>query len=103
MNDSCRGCLHIDSPKPVQLENRGRAVILTALRVEYEAVRSHLIDLREIEHKCGTIYEQGLFVSNFGNWDVCIAEIGAGNDGAALEAQKAIEWFNLDSGPLITS
>ena len=37
-----------------------KAIVLTALRVEYEAVRAHLINLEEEVHPQGTIYERGL-------------------------------------------
>jgi nucleoside phosphorylase len=71
------------------------AVILTALRVEYLAVRAHLRDLREEIHPQGTIYERGRFVVAKGQaWDVGIVEIGAGNTGAALEAERAITYFS---------
>jgi nucleoside phosphorylase len=71
-----------------------RAVILTALSVECEAVRKHLTDLREETHPCGTIYQQGKFTANNLDWNVAIAEIGAGNLGAAQEAERAINYFN---------
>jgi nucleoside phosphorylase len=66
------------------------AVIITSLAVEYLAVRQHLKDLREVIHPQGTIYEVG----HFSPWDVGIVEIGAGNPGAALEAERAIAYFN---------
>jgi nucleoside phosphorylase len=70
------------------------AVILTALPVEYLAVRAHLIDLQEETHPQGTIYERGRFVVSEGQaWDVGIVEIGAGNVGASLEAERAIAYF----------
>lgn len=70
------------------------AVMLTALPVEYLAVRAHLGDLREETHPQGTIYERGRFVADGSPWDVGIVEIGAGNAGAALEAERAIAYFN---------
>jgi len=73
-----------------------RAVILTALPVEYLAVRAHLSDLREEVHPQGTIYERGQFAGNEAVWDVGIVEIGAGNLGAALEAERAIAHFQPD-------
>ena len=69
------------------------AVILTALRVEYEAVRTHLTRIREATHPQGTIYECGIFTSEKQEWDVGIVEIGAGNVGTALEAERAIAYF----------
>jgi len=72
------------------------AVILTALPVEYLAVRTHLSDLREDIHPQQTLYERGRFVSLKQNWDIGIIEIGAGNPTAALEAERAIAHFNPD-------
>ncbi len=72
------------------------AVILTALPVEYLAVRAHLTALQEEIHPKGTIYERGRFESENQVWDVGIVEIGAGNVGAALEAERAIAHFSPD-------
>ena len=71
-----------------------RAVILTALPVEYLAVRHYLTDLQEETHPQGTIYERGRFTAEGQTWEVGIVEIGAGNSGAALEAERAIAHFN---------
>ncbi|MEH1945197.1 MAG: hypothetical protein V7L01_33970 [Nostoc sp.] len=71
-----------------------RAVILTAIPIEYMAVRSHLGDLQEELHPQGTIYERGKFIANGKTWEVEIVEVGAGNAGAALEAERAIAYFN---------
>ncbi len=68
------------------------AVILTALPVEYEAVRAHLKYTREKVHE-GTIYELGHFQSGDQSWEVAIAEIGMGNPGAASAAERAIGFF----------
>lgn len=72
------------------------AVILTALSDEYLAVRSHLSDLQEEIHPQGTIYERGKFSEPNAVWDVGIVEIGAGNPGAAMEAERAIAHFKPD-------
>lgn len=72
---------------------KGRAVILTALPVEYQAVRIYLNNIHEETHK-GTVYERGAFAAGQWSWDVGIAEIGAGNAGAAFEAERAIAYFN---------
>jgi nucleoside phosphorylase len=72
------------------------AVILTALSVEYLAVRAHLTHLQETIHPQGTIYERGQFADDGQSWDVGIVETGAGNPGAALEAERAIAYFNPD-------
>jgi nucleoside phosphorylase len=70
------------------------AVVLTALPVEYLAVRAYLTDLEEQVHPQGTIYERGKFATDSQVWDIGIVEIGAGNPGAALEAERAIAYFN---------
>ncbi|MBI2849357.1 MAG: tetratricopeptide repeat protein, partial [Chloroflexi bacterium] len=69
------------------------AVVLTALPVEYLAVRSHLDGLQEEEHG-GTVYERGTFFSGSQTWEVVIAEVGRGNVAAAVEAERAIEHFS---------
>jgi len=74
-----------------------RAVILTALPVEYLAVRNHLIELQENIHPQGTIYEEGKFVVDEQAWEVRIAEIGSGNTGAAVETVRAIADFQPDT------
>jgi nucleoside phosphorylase len=72
------------------------AVILTALPVEYRSVRAFLTNLQEEVHAQGTVYERGRFLVGERRWNVGIVEIGAGNAGAALEAERAIAYFNPD-------
>jgi nucleoside phosphorylase len=72
------------------------AVILTALPVEYSAVCRHLTELREETSPQGTIYGRGKFTANGQCWDVGVAEVGAGNAGAAVEAERAIAHFQPD-------
>lgn len=71
------------------------AVILTAHQTEYFAVQKHLSERQEEIHK-GTVYERGKFIAHGREWEIGIAEIGAGNDGAASEAERAIAYFNAD-------
>jgi nucleoside phosphorylase len=69
------------------------AVILTALTVEYKAVRAYLTELIEEIHPQGTVYELGRFTADNQIWKVGIVEIGPGNTGAAIEAERAINYF----------
>lgn len=67
-------------------------VVLTALPVEYKAVRSHIRNVREVVHE-GTVYEVGFFSSQGVTWRVVIADVGIGNQGSAFEAERAIARF----------
>lgn len=71
-----------------------RAVILTAIPVEYQAVQAHLTEIREETHLLGTVYGRGKFSSGEVSWDVGIVEVGAGNADTALAAERAIAHFN---------
>jgi nucleoside phosphorylase len=72
-----------------------RAVILTALRLEYEAVLRHLVAETVAERTVkGTVYEVGLFHGAHVSWEISIAEIGPGNQGSAAEVARAIDAFN---------
>jgi nucleoside phosphorylase len=73
-----------------------RAVILTALGLEYEAVQAHLSTLRREEGNDNTFYEIGIFATPLYTWEVCIAEIGTGNSEASIATQSAINHFNPD-------
>jgi nucleoside phosphorylase/tetratricopeptide (TPR) repeat protein len=74
-------------------KSKRRAVILTALQVEYDAVKSFLNDLHEDRHPKGAVYERGIFEAEGQSWEVCIHEIGAGNANAALETERIIAHF----------
>jgi nucleoside phosphorylase len=73
-----------------------RAVILTALPVEYLAVQKFLTGLRDVVHPLGTVYEQGIFAGDGFAWDVVIAQVGAGITKAAIAAERAISNFKPD-------
>jgi nucleoside phosphorylase len=73
-----------------------RAIILTALPVEYLAVRAYLKNIREEVHPQGTVYERGTFAGKDGEWDVVIGEIGMGGLNAALEAERILQAYTPD-------
>jgi len=73
--------------------NSPRAVILTALPVECQAVRTHLLHLRNKPHSEGSVYWIGISHFESYAWDVMVAEIGQGNTSAALETERAISYF----------
>ena len=73
-------------------KKQGKAVILTALPSEYEAVRAYLSKCKESEYR-GTIYEQGVFSTKEWVWEIGITQTGAGNATAAFEIERAIGYF----------
>jgi nucleoside phosphorylase/protein-tyrosine-phosphatase len=72
-----------------------RAVIVTAIGLEYSAVRSHLTNITESTHH-GTIYETGTFATSASTWHVTILETGMGNTNAAVETERAIGQHHPD-------
>lgn len=69
----------------------GTVVVLTALEVEYRAARARLAGLAEHTHPSGTLFEVGWLDGT--GWRVALAEIGAGNGGAAVLTERAIAEF----------
>ncbi|MFF0203338.1 HEAT repeat domain-containing protein [Streptomyces sp. NPDC005017] len=67
------------------------AVILTALPVEYEAVRAHLTDLESLVHPSGTRAERGRLAGT--SWYVALAEIGRGTLAAAALTERFHDWL----------
>ena len=75
------------------IEGVCRAVIVTALPIEFSAVCEHLEDRKEDKHPQGTVYECGRFRPATGReWEVIVVEIGAGNTGAAAQVERAITY-----------
>src|SRR5258708_13850609 len=75
--------------------NMRKAVILTVLDLEYNAVREHLANLKE-ETYLGTIYEKSTFTGIPGTetWEIIIVQIGSmGNSSAAQEGERALSYF----------
>jgi nucleoside phosphorylase len=66
-------------------------VLLTALDLEYQAVRRHLEMTRIRSHPAGTLFEVGQLPNVAGS--VALAVTGEGNVGAAVLAERAIAMF----------
>lgn len=73
-----------------------KAVILTAISLEYQAVRCHLINPDELIHPKGNVYETGIFKGEYHDWEIGIIEVGVGNNTCALQTERAINYFNPD-------
>jgi nucleoside phosphorylase len=71
------------NPRPI--------VILTALDLEYQAIREKLIDPRLHRHQQGTRFEVGWLMD--GRCRVALAHVGKGNQAAAVLAERAITEF----------
>lgn len=80
----------------VRARFRATAVILTALGLEYDAVRARLESWKEVRSTGGTRFEVGDFRGAYVDWHVCVAEIGEGNTDAAIETDRAISEFDPD-------
>jgi nucleoside phosphorylase len=69
--------------------NMRRAVILTALEVETRAVLRHVPGWRD-----NVVRDTVFYHGRFENWDIAIAEVGAGNYPAAVIAERAISHYD---------
>ena len=87
--DTLAWALPLSAPKPVL-----KVVVLTALGVEYAAVRAHLAGVRLRRTRSGTRYDVGLVPGEHLDWEVYLGEVGMGNSGAAAEVAGAIETFS---------
>ena len=77
---------------PTVLKYRRRAVVVTALKVEFMAVRDTLKNYDEEEFS-GTIYEKGEYECHQVIWEIILVLAGAGNPTAATETERAIRYF----------
>ncbi|MFD7502132.1 hypothetical protein [Streptomyces sp. NPDC059850] len=74
---------------------RADVVVLTALEIEYRAVRAHLDDPRPVRAERGSLFETGVFRSGAepGGRQVAIHMTGPGNPGAAALVERAAALF----------
>lgn len=73
-----------------------RALILTAIPVEYEALCKFLPEELETKNYKGSIYQIGKILLNNTNWEICIGKTGAHNPASATETERAIGFFKPD-------
>ncbi|MFE2585973.1 hypothetical protein [Streptomyces sp. NPDC059378] len=69
----------------------GPVLVLTALPVEYRAVRELLVSVRRGPSHQGTVFEVGWLDGT--PWQIVLAQTGAGNHVSAVLASRAIEAF----------
>ncbi|MFY1636945.1 purine phosphorylase [Solwaraspora sp. WMMB335] len=67
-------------------------VVLTALDLEYQAIRDRMSGLRTHRHPAGTRYEVGKLSS--GQCQVALGLVGAGNQSSAVLTERAIAEFS---------
>ncbi|WP_413104524.1 effector-associated domain 2-containing protein [Streptomyces sp. Inha503] len=72
---------------------RADVVVLTALEVEYRAVRAHLEDPRPVRAERGALFELGVFREESEERTVAIHMTGPGNPGAAASVERAAALF----------
>ena len=74
-----------------------KILFVTALQLEFDAVKSYLTNTSPVEHpETGTYYDKGIFTKNGIPCEVFIAEAGAGNSRAAEETSRAISFCKPD-------
>ncbi|WP_055494878.1 5'-methylthioadenosine/S-adenosylhomocysteine nucleosidase [Streptomyces sp. TP-A0356] len=70
-------------------------LVLTALPVEYDAVRAHVEDAEELVHEDGTRVERGRLAGT--PWSVAIAELGEGAVNAAALTMQIVSWLRPEA------
>ncbi|MGW0335279.1 5'-methylthioadenosine/S-adenosylhomocysteine nucleosidase family protein [Streptomyces sp. NPDC003011] len=71
------------------------ALVLTALPLEYAAVRAHIEEREECVHRDGTRAERGQLPGT--SWHVAIAELGMGAERAAALTTQLITWLRPEA------
>ncbi|WP_367320717.1 5'-methylthioadenosine/S-adenosylhomocysteine nucleosidase [Streptomyces sp. HUAS ZL42] len=66
-------------------------VVLTALALEYTAMRAHVVDREELVHEDGTRVERGRLEGT--GWRVAIAELGEGAVNTAALTTQILSWL----------
>lgn len=73
------------------------AIILTALRIEYQEVRAHVDELKKEEGAPrGTTYQRGSFTARGCTWSIGLVTLETQDLGNGLEVERAISHFKPD-------
>ena len=70
-------------------------LVLTALPLEYAAVRTHVEERQELVHRDGTRVERGRLPGT--SWHVDLAELGMGAERAAALTTQLINWLHPEA------
>ncbi len=70
-------------------------VVLTALSLEYTAVRGHLAEVRKREHPRGTRAAVGVLAGT--PWSVALVQMGEGNLTAAALTERVMTWLEPEA------
>ncbi|MFI1417333.1 nucleosidase [Streptomyces sp. NPDC020731] len=76
-------------------ETRPTVLVLTALPLEYAAVRAHVEEREELVHRDGTRIERGQLPGT--PWQAALAELGMGADRAAALTTQLINWLRPEA------
>ncbi|MFF7166434.1 5'-methylthioadenosine/S-adenosylhomocysteine nucleosidase [Streptomyces sp. NPDC008086] len=76
-------------------ETQPAVLVLTALPVEYAAIRAHVEKRQELVHPDGTRVERGRLPDSA--WHVAIAELGMGAERAAALTTQLINWLHPEA------
>jgi adenosylhomocysteine nucleosidase len=69
--------------------------VLTALPLEYRAVRGHLTNTQEIEHRTGTKAVVGQLPDS--PWSIALLELGPNNLSAAALTERVLSWLDPEA------
>lgn len=76
---------------------KNKILIMTALGLEFEAVKKYLVNTKPNTHPTtGSIYTAGDYIFGTKHFNILLVETGAGNVRAADETGRAIEYFKPD-------
>ncbi len=72
------------------------AIFVTALELEYQAIRNHFPGLQRTVDAHGTVFEEGRFTGNTREWNIVLVRGGVGNVDVATAVASAIGRYSPD-------